>query len=200
MGCVVLSVEDREEISRGVAEGLSGRQIAGRIDRHFSVVNREIARHGGRSGCRAWSADVDAASSRARSKLRKVEADAVLAEAVNAGLAQSWSPRQISRRLLLDHPDATELRVSHEAVYQALYCQARGQLRVELNGCLRRGGTRRVTRAERRAVVEAKAQVIPNMVMITERPAEAADRAMPGHWEGDLIMGSSNRSAIITLV
>lgn len=90
--------------------------------------------------------------------------------------------------------------MSHEAIYQALYCQARGELRVRLRGALRRGGTRRVSRAERRAITVARGQVIPDMVMITQRPAEAQDRAVPGHWEGDLIMGAGNRSAIITLV
>ncbi|MGH7734979.1 MAG: IS30 family transposase, partial [Gemmatimonadales bacterium] len=116
-----------------------------------------------------------------------------------AGLGQQWSPRQIAARLGLDHPDDPELRVSHEAIYQALYCQARGQLKVELTGALRRGGARRVGRAERRAMLVNR-QAIPNMVMVTERPAEAEDRAVPGHWEGDLIMGAANRSAIITLV
>jgi IS30 family transposase len=200
LGCEPLSLADREEISRGVSAGRSGRDIAEAIGRHYSVVNREIARHGGRRGYRAVAADRQAAVSRCRPKLRKVEADPVLAGEVNAGLAQQWSPRQISRRLVVDHPDRPELRVSHEALYQALYCQARGQLRVELTGCLRRGGTRRVSRVERRAVATAKSQVIANMVLITDRPAEAQDRAVPGHWEGDLIMGAANRSAIITLV
>jgi IS30 family transposase len=200
LGCEPLSLADREEISRGVAAGLSGREIARRMDRHYSVVNREIARHGGRRAYRAAAAETGAAARRSRPKLRKVEADPMLAREVNAGLAQQWSPRQISERLVLDHPERPELRVSHEAIYQALYCQARGQLRVELTGCLRRGGTRRVSRAERRALATAKSQVIPNMVLVTERPAEAEDRAVPGHWEGDLIMGAANRSAIITLV
>jgi IS30 family transposase len=200
LGCEPLSLGDREEISRGVSAGLSGRAIAGRIGRHYSVVNREIARHGGRRAYRAAAAETAAALRRCRPKLRKLEADPALLAGVNSGLAQGWSPRQISRRLVLDHPDRPELRVSHEALYQALYCQARGTLRVKLTGCLRRGGTRRVSQAERRALATAKSQVIPNMVLITERPAEAADRAVPGHREGDLIMGAANRSAIITLV
>ena len=99
----------------------------------------------------------------------------------------------------MDHPDDPELRVSHEAIYQALYVQARGALKVELTGVLRRGGTRRVSRAERVAIA-AKRQVIPNMVLISDRPAEVEDRAVPGHWEGDLIIGAANASAIITLV
>ena len=139
------------------------------------------------------------AGRRRRPKLRKVEADPGLAEVVNAGLARFWSPRQICARMVTDHPDEQGLRLSHEAIYQALYCQARGQLRVELTGVLRRGGTRRVCRAERRAIVEAKAP-IKDMVMIADRPAEVQDRAVPGHWEGDLIMGAGNKSAVITLV
>ncbi len=99
----------------------------------------------------------------------------------------------------VDHPDDEAMRLSHEAIYQALYCQARGQLKVELGGALRRGQTRRVGRGERRRIASNR-NVISEMVMITERSAEAEDRAVPGHWEGDLIMGASNRSAIITLV
>ena len=195
-----LSEPEREEISRGLAQGLSGRAVAARLGRDQSVVNREIARNGGRWRYRAGAAQRRAVALRARPKARKVEADPRLACAVRAGLARSWSPRQISRRLVVDHPEDPTMRVSHEAVYQALYCQARGALRVELGGVLRRGGTRRVTVAERRAAATAKAQVIPGMVMITERPAEAEDRAVPGHWEGDLVMGAGNRSAVITLV
>lgn len=191
---------EREEISRGIAEGLSGRVIAARLGRHPSVVNREVARNGGREKYRAGAARSRAVAQRARPRLRKVEADADLAAAVRDGLARFWSPRQIARRLAVDHPDDPSMRLSHEAVYQALYCQARGTLKVELGGVLRRGGTRRVSVSERRAVTEAKKQVIPDMVMITERPAEVADRAVPGHWEGDLVMGAGNRSAVITLV
>jgi len=200
LSCEPLSLADREETSRGVSAGRSGRDIAEGIGRHYSVVNREIARHGGRRGYRAAAADRQAAVSRYRPKLRKVEADPELAVEVSAELAQQWSPRQISRRLVVDHPDHPELRVSHDAGYQALYCQARGTLRVELTGCLRRGGTRRVSRVERRALASAKSQVIANMVLVTDRAAEAEDPAVAGHWEGDLIMGGANRSAIITLV
>lgn len=119
-------------------------------------------------------------------KARRVESDPRVLAAVNLGLRQAWSPRQIAARLVLHHPQDQELRLSHEAIYQALYCQARGQLKVELVGALRRGGTKRVSRAERRAVLVSKAP-IKDMVMITERPAEAEDRAVPGHWEGDLV-------------
>lgn len=194
-----MSLVEREEISRGIVAGDSGRVIGDRIGRHYSVVNREIARNGGRRSYRAVVADERALAEVARPKLRKVESVAGLVTVVNEGLRRRWSPRQIAARLPVDHPDTPELRVSHEAIYQALYCQAKGQLKVELTGALRRGGTRRVTRAERIAIA-AKRQVIPDLVLISERPAEVEDRAVPGHWEGDLIMGAGNASAIITLV
>ncbi len=196
---VVLSVEEREEVSRGIVEGESGRVIAARLGRHYSVVNREIARNGGRRLYRGVLAHDRAAAQVARPKLRKVETHPALTKAVNAGLARHWSPRQIAARLAVDHPKDSELRVSHEAIYQALYCQARGALKVQLTGALRRGGTRRIGRTERAQIV-AKRQVIPDMVMISDRPPEVEDRAVPGHWEGDLIMGAGNASAIITLV
>ncbi len=135
----------------------------------------------------------------ARPKWRKLESCPRLLAAVNAGLAQRWSPRQIACRLVKEQPGEPSLRVSHEAIYQALYCQARGTLRAELKGVLRRGGTARVTRAQR-AAITAKCEAIPDKILISQRPAEAEDRAVPGHWEGDLIMGTANRSAIITLV
>ncbi len=137
---------------------------------------------------------------RARPKERKVESGARLAAAVNEGLTRHWSPRQIAHRLVVDHPHEVEWRGSHEAVDQALYCQARGTLTVQLTGALRRGGTRRVGQAERTALTERRQQVIPNMVLISERRGEVADRAVPGHWAGNLIMGAGNASAIITVV
>ena len=196
---VALTAGEREEISRGVAAGLSGRAIGRVLGRDGSVVNREIARCGGRQAYRARAAQERAVRQRARPKLRKVEADPQLAELVSTGLAQGWSPRQISGRLVREHQDRSDWRVSAEAIYQALYCQARGQLRVHLAGCLRRGGTARVSRDRRRAIAAGR-EAIPDKVLITERPAEAEDRAVPGHWEGDLIMGAGNRSAVITLV
>ncbi|MET3808916.1 IS30 family transposase [Nakamurella sp. UYEF19] len=196
---VELTFVDREEISRGIEAGDSGRVIAARLGRDDTVVNREIKRHGGRQVYRAVAAQRSADRDRLRVKARRVESDPRVLAAVNLGLSQAWSPRQIAARLVLDHPQDQELRLSHEAIYQALYCQARGQLKVELVGALRRGGTKRVSRAERRAVLASKAP-IKDMVMITDRPAEADDRAVPGHWEGDLIMGAGNASAVITLV
>lgn len=196
----VLSFVEREEISRRLAVGETGRAIARGLGRHHSVVNREIARGGGRRGYRAVESDKRALIGRRRPRSLRVESDSRLLAWVNKGLARKWSPRQISRRLLVEFPGDDTMRVSHEQLYQALYVQARGRLKVVLAGELRRGGTVRVGRAERRRIAEKKKQVIPSMVLITERPAEAADRAVPGHWEGDLVMGAGNRSAIITLV
>jgi IS30 family transposase len=196
---VALDLGEREEISRGIVVGESGRGIAARIGRHFSVVNREIARNGGRDGYRAAVAHDAAAVSAERVKVRKLEQNPALLEQVNAGLERCWSPQQIARRLRVDFGDDETMRVSHESIYQALFVQAKGELKARLVGRLRTGRVRRVGRAERRAAV-VKAQAIPDMVMITQRPAEVADRAVPGHWEGDLIMGKGNASAIATLV
>jgi IS30 family transposase len=163
------------------------------------VVNREIARNGGRCAYRASDAGRRAVVCLRRPKPRRVEADPRLLGEVNKGLTLKWSPQQISHKLQMDFPDDEAMRVSHEAVYQALFVQAKGQLKARLAGRLRTGRVRRVSRAERRAVI-ASQQAIPGMVMITERSAEVADRAVPGHWEGDLIMGKANASAIATLV
>jgi transposase, IS30 family len=119
-----------------------------------------------------------------------------LHDAVNAGLEQKWSPEQISRRLEEDHPDDPAMRVSHECLYQTLYLQARGALRTELTLALRHGRARRVSRS-RVALSRGK---IPDMVNVSERPAEAGDRAVPGFWEGDLIIGKGDKSQIATLV
>jgi IS30 family transposase len=192
-------LEEREEISRGIAAGDSGRQIARRLGRHYSVVNREISRNRGRCSYRASDAHQNAKTSAQRPKKRKLEHEPVLLAEVNKGLQQKWSPRQIVSRLREDFPDNEAMRVSHEAIYQALFVQAKGQLKARLIGRLRTGKVRRVSHDERRAVT-AKSQAIPNMVMITERPPEVEDRAVPGHWEGDLIMGKGNSSAIATLV
>lgn len=179
---------------------MSGRAIAALLNRDASVVSREIVRGGGRASYRAGVSEVRASTESCRPRLRRVEEDPRLLAVVNAGFAKAWSPTQISRRMRVEFPDDHPMRVSNEQLYQALYVQARGQLKVELLGQLRRGGTVRVGRAERRRIAERRHQVIPSMVVITECPPEAEDRAVPGHWAGDLIMGTANRSAIITLV
>ncbi len=169
----------------GIAAGLSGRAVAG------ACVGREIYR--------AQAAQERAMQARARPKLRKVEADPHLAEVVSAGLTRGWSPRQISGRLVHQHPDRPDWWVSAEAIYQVLYCQARGQLKVHLRGCLRRGGTARMSRDQRRAIAAGR-EAVPAKVLITDLPAEAEDRAVPGHWKADLVIGADNRAAVITLV
>jgi transposase, IS30 family len=191
-----LCIDEREEISRGVAGELSDRVIAAGLGRNQSVVSREIDRNGGRRFYRAFVAQERADVLVARPKVHKLEADARLHDLVAAGLAADWSPQQISARLVEDHADDLELRVSHETIYQALYLQARGELRTELKLALRKGRTARVARGSTR-VKQAR---IAGMVNVSQRPAEAADRAVPGHWEGDLIIGKGGRSQIATLV
>ena len=187
---------EREEISRGVAAGESGRVIARSLGRHYSVVNREVARCGGRQGYRAELAVQMTAERARRPKLARLAADRWLHDVVAAGLRLAWSPRQISARLRVAHPDDERLRVSAETIYQALYLQARGELATQLKLALRTGRTRRVTRGSTRP----RQARITRMVNISERPAEAADRAVAGHWEGDLIIGAGGKSQIITLV
>jgi transposase, IS30 family len=196
---VVLTAVEREEISHGIAAGRTGRFIARRLGRHYSVVNREVARNGGRSAYRSCQAHEAAAARRGRPKDRKVESSPRLLDEVNKGLSQKWSPQQISNELRTRFDQDEAMNVSHEAVYQALFVQARGALKVVLKGQLRSGRVCRLDRTQRRAVI-AKKQAIPGMVMLSDRPAEAEDRAVPGHWEGDLIMGAGNASAIVTLV
>lgn len=182
-------------ISRELAGGLSCRAIAVVLGRHQSVVSREVARHGGRGSYRAVAAQECADRDRGRPNERVLVENKRLHEAVRDGLADKWSPRQVSRRLREDFAADDTLRVSHEAIYQTLYLQARGELRTQLGLALRRGRARRVNRS--RAVARGN---IVGMVNISERPVEAEDRAVPGFWEGDLIIGKGGRSQIATLV
>jgi IS30 family transposase len=194
-----LSLEEREEISRGLAREETFREIARSLGREPSTVSREVGGNGGRVGYRACRANA-AARERARrpktAKLAETGTNAELRDYVRAGLRRRWSPEQISARLVAECPDRPEMRVSHETIYQSLYVQSRGALRRELTRCLRTG---RALRKPRRQA-EARRPRIPDLVQISERPAEAEDRAVPGHWEGDLILGAGNKSAIGTLV
>ena len=191
-----MRIEEREVISRELSRNQSARFIGALLGRHHSAVSREIDRNGGRDEYRAVDAQRRCEEHRARPKERRLEASTALHDAVNDGLRQKWSPRQISRRLREDYPDDESMRVSHETVYECLYLQARGELRTQLKLALRKGRTRRVNRS-RPAVARG---TIPDMVNISERPVEAADRAVPGFWEGDLIIGKGGRSQIATLV
>lgn len=193
-----LRFEEREIISRELSRdpNCSSRSIGEILGRHHSTVAREIERNGGVEEYRAVEAQRRTDEHRLRPKERKLESSTRLHDAVNDGLREKWSPRQISRRLREDHPDDAEMRVSHETVYECLYLQARGELRTELKLALRQGRTRRVNRS-RPASTRGK---IRDMVNISERPKEAEDRAVPGFWEGDLIIGKGNKSQIATLV
>ena len=189
-----LSLAEREEISRGLVSGDSLRAIAGRIGRMTSTVSREVMANGGRARYRAVGAHHVAYARSRRPKRAKLAAGPLL-DRVEAWLEQWWSPGQIARRLRLEYPHDEAMRVSHETIYQSLFVQGRGELRRELSRCLRTGRARRRPRAgqERRGR-------IPDMVLISDRPAEVEDRAVPGHWEGDLIIGRGGRSAVGTLV
>jgi transposase, IS30 family len=193
---VELCADEREVISRELARGSSYRSIGRLLDRDHSVVSREVRRNGGRKAYRAVPAQRRAGRCRTRPKSRLLAMNERLHGAVNDGLAKKWSPRQISRRLRTDFPADDTMRVSHETIYQTLYLQARGELRTQLKLALRSGRARRVPRS-RTAVATGK---IRDMINISERPPEAADRAVPGFWEGDLIVGKANRSQIATLV
>jgi transposase, IS30 family len=191
-----IRAEEREVISRGLAVGRSYRCIGRLLKRDHTVVSREVARNGGRAAYRAIPAQRQADDNRARPKKRLLETNTTLHDAVNSGLEQKWSPRQISERLRQEFPGQDTMRVSHETIYQCLYLQARGELRTQLKLALRQGRTRRVSRS-RLTVARGK---IPDMVNVSERPAEAEDRAVPGFWEGDLIIGKGGKSQIATLV
>ena len=191
-----LVAEERETISRRLAAGDSFRAIGKLLNRRHSVVSREVERNGGRSAYRAIPAQQRADEQRARPKPRLLEANTALHDVVNAGLKQDWSPQQISKRLREDYPDDDTMRVSHETIYESLYLQARGELRTQLKLALRQGRTRRISRS-RTAVARGK---IRDMINISERPAEAEDRAVPGFWEGDLIIGKGGKSQVATLV
>jgi IS30 family transposase len=193
---VEIVAEEREVISRELAVGRSFRSIGRLLKRDHTVVSREVTRNGGRSAYRVIPAQRQADENRARPKPRLLEEHTALHDAVNAGLEQKWSPQQISNRLRQDFPGDDTMRVSHETIYQCLYLQTRGELRTQLKIALRQGRTRRVSRS-RTTVARGK---IRDMVNVSERPVEAEDRAVPGFWEGDLIIGKSGKSQIATLV
>jgi IS30 family transposase len=193
-----LQAWEREEIAIGLALELPCRQIAARLapGRSASTVSREVRRNSVRGAYRAHLAQRDAEERSRRPKPAKLAVSAGLRGWVQGKLEEDWSPEEISRRLELEFPDRAEMRVSHETIYQALYVQGRGALRRELVRHLRTG---RALRRPRRKDGERRGR-IPGMVMIADRPAEAADRAVPGHWEGDTIAGKAGRSQIGTLV
>jgi len=192
-----LSLADREELSRGLVAGDSLRTIATRLGRAPSTISREVAWNGRRADYRAWRADSEAVRRGRRPKPSKLAVNSRLCREVERGLDKHWSPQQIAARLICDHPDDMDMRVSHETIYRTLFVQARGALRKELTACLRTGRTQRRPHVR---TEQSGAGRLRNMVLISDRPPEVADRAVPGHWEGDLIIGKGARSAIGTLV
>src|SRR5262249_40953001 len=189
-----LTLADREEIALGLHAGESFTVIAARLGKAVSTVSREVAANGGRARYRAWRAHQRAREQARRPKTPKLACPR-LAVQVALLLEEWWSPQQISRRLRIEFPHDPMMRVSHETIYQALYVQGRGELRRELARCLRTGRARRRLRGRGENTGQ-----IRDMVMISDRPAEAGDRAVPGHWEGDLTIGKACKSAVGTLV
>lgn len=194
---LALSISEREEISRGIAVGQSMRWIASSLERSPSTICREVKRNGGLDCYRASHADKAAWDRAKRPKVCKLASHPELRDSVTEKLMQNWSPVQIAGWLKREHPGDESRQVSHETIYQTLFIQARGALRKELQQHLRS------KRAIRRSVHSGKGRdkrgQIPDMLSISERPASVEDRAIPGHWEGDLIAGSKN-SYIATLV
>lgn len=193
-----LGLSEREEIRVGLERKESYRRIARRLGRAPSTISREVAANGGREGYRAVTAEVRAAVEAKRPKLRWYQQRPEQWQEVCALLRIRWSPQQISRRLRCDHPRQPERWVSAETIYQSIYVQGRGELRKELARCLRSGRAKRIPR--RPGEGARRGSTIKGMVMISERPPEAEDRAIPGHWEGDLLLGAEGKSAVATLV
>lgn len=192
-----LSLAEREEISRGIAAGRTLRSIALRLGRSPSTISRELARNGGRCSYRAHQADQAAWDRALRPKVCKLAGNPALARQVARQLQRLWAPQQIAGWLKRRYPDDEDRRVSHETIYKTLFIQARGALKKELLAHLRR---QRVIRYPRGHTHKGRKQGrIIDAVSIRERPPEAEDRAVPGHWEGDLIIGA-NKSQIATLV
>jgi IS30 family transposase len=192
-----LTLAEREDISRGIASGCSLRVIAQHLSRANSALSREVARHGGRAQYRASEADSQAWQSALRPKVCRLALHKKLRTLVASKLIQDWSPEQISGWLKQSYPDDESKRVSHETIYRTLFLQARGALKQELVKHLR--SQRRIRRSRQASVHGHSQGRIVDAVSIRERPAEVEDRAIPGHWEGDLLRGARN-SHVATLV
>jgi IS30 family transposase len=192
-----LTMVEREEIRVGIGAGESDAVIAERLGRARSTIWREISANGGRQHYQAVGAEERSVEAARRPKVGWTEERPWLWSHVQELLrTKKWSPEQIAHRLRKEHPDQPEWWVSHEAIYQAIFVQAKGELRKELASCLRSGRARRRPRTR---TSSGRGQIV-GMVNISERPAETADRAVPGHWEGDLIVGEKGLSAVATLV
>jgi transposase, IS30 family len=190
-----LTLEDREEIFRGCIRGESFSSIARRLKYWPSTISREVAKQGGREKYRPWRGERLAEKNARRPKVAKLDGTPKLAHEVERGLQKKWSPAQISARLRERYPHNRRMQISTETIYKSLFVQGRGSLRKDLALALRTGRSTR--RARGRAHARGK---LLNMVPISERPPEVEDRAVPGHWEGDLITGKDSKSFIGTLV
>ena len=191
-----LSLEEREEILLGIERNESGAVIAGRLGRHRSTIWREISSNGGRKTYRVFRAEERAHHQARRQRDGWIHTRPGLWEEVKDRLRRRWSPQQISQRFRRDHPDDASWWVSHESIYHAIYVQTKGELRKELARCLRSGRSRRKPRSR----INTGKGKIKDMVNISQRPPEVEDRAIPGHWEGDLMIGEAGKSAVSTIV
>jgi len=191
-----LTMEDREEISRGLAKGLDNKDIAISIGRGESVVSREISRHGGREGYRAFRADAEARESRSRPKDRKMDDEPDLRERVIGDLRKGWSPEQVAGRIRYEnYRGEIDMTISHEAIYTWMYALPKGEL-ARAGIVLRTGREQRKPRGRKKP---SGAKIV-GMTPIDDRPAEVEGRQVPGHWEGDLVIGRGGKSAMGTLV
>ncbi|MBI4087228.1 MAG: IS30 family transposase [Candidatus Liptonbacteria bacterium] len=196
-----LSAAEREEISRGIAQGDTISALARRLGRAPSSISREVKENSGTSGYRAFSAGnrARASASSRRSGKRRLTAEDRLRAYVLCKLKKCWSPEEIVKRMREEYPDDTAMRISHEAIYQYVYVLPRGELKRTLIHALRQERKYR-RKKQRRGNVEETRGKIADMRSIEERPAEVAGRVVPGHWEGDLILGKYKRTALGTLV
>ncbi|MDZ4235330.1 MAG: IS30 family transposase [Dietzia sp.] len=193
-----LSLQERERIADLRSQGTSLQAIGRALGRSVGTISREIKRNSHPVlGYQPYGAHRAATAARARPKDSKLAEPGELHDYVKTKLLTRWSPQQISRLLIKEFPEDGQMRVSHETIYQALYFQARGGLKREVKEALRTGRTRR---KKHRNPEERTPRFRDPMINISERPAEIEDRAVPGHWEGDLITGAHNQSAIATLV
>ena len=191
-----LTDREREELSRGLARGESCRAMAGRLGRVHTTLSREVGRNGGRENYRAAEADAAAVRRRRRPKPGKLARSPALRAEVEARLQLNWSPKQISAWLKREYSDSPQMQISPETIYVSLYVQGRGSLRAELTKHLR---TQRTFRRAKNEIGRQGPKMLPDPILISQRPAEANDRAVPGHWEGDLLFGTPT-TAVGTLV